>query len=119
MKRPNEYPLRDAVADEAKVSPQRVERVLDLTEELELHFAELRIVDGEVEVGFPRGMVPSDGEELLLPERLWNKIDQLDFDIIELLPLIHRHWQERYGHPFPIVFSTVIPPQFDKARTMI
>jgi hypothetical protein len=49
------------------------------------------------------GPISSD-REIELPDYLWNKIEELDADIIEFLDPILKAWKEAYGHAYPAVF---------------
>jgi hypothetical protein len=96
--------LEAAVADEAKVDIKLVQKILDLMLDLENEDAELRIVDGEATANWQSMFEWPDGApEFLLPNKLWDKIAALDFEIVELLPIILRHWKEIYGHSYPIL----------------
>ena len=101
--------LIEAVVDEAKVSSDVVKKILKVMNELELNDAEPKVVDGELEVGWI-SHIAFEGEtpDLLLPEKLIAKIKALEFEIIELLPAILRHWQNVYGYPWPCIM--VITP---------
>ena len=95
-----------AAADQAGAPFEAAKRVYDLMNDVDkasLGELGLKVVDGKVTVDWQNGLVPGPGDEIKLPQSLWDKIDDLDFDIIEVLEPIQRAWQERFGHPYPTV----------------
>jgi len=101
--------LIEAAADEAGFPFERVKRVYDLMNELDkvsLGELGLKVINGKVTVDFHPGC-SGEPDEIKLPQSLWDRIDNLDFDIVELLHPIHRAWQAEYGFPYPTLFSTV------------
>ena len=100
--------LIEAAAEEAGFPFERVKRVYALMNKIDkvsLGELGLRIVNRKVTVDFHPGC-SGKPDEIKLPQSLWDKIDNLDFDIVELLHPIHRAWQAEYGFPYPTL-STV------------
>jgi DNA-binding protein YbaB len=88
----------ETAADETGTAIKVVERVFNLMNKLEENEASLKVVGGKVTV-VEAG--DDNDNDVLLPPSLWDKIDELDFDIVELLDPILRAWQESYGNPNP------------------
>jgi hypothetical protein len=97
--------ILEAAAAESGFPFDRVERVFALMNEIQAYDEmALKIVDGEVTVGWDDTVGWADGEEpdpIELPQELWDKIADLDFDILGVLPAIERAWLKSYGLPFP------------------
>ena len=101
-----EEAFKAAIAEAAEAPLYVVDRVLDLMFKLEELEAVLKVVDGEVTV-VEAG--DDNDNDIALPQSLWDKIDKLEFDIVETLPHILKAWQERYGHPYPTMMRFTIP----------
>jgi hypothetical protein len=97
----------EAAASETGAPFEAVERVLTLMLMLdEYDDVALSIRDDHVIVGWSPcvgGDWDGDEPEVELPQELWDRIDQADFDIVETLPAIERAWAKVYGHAFPVI----------------
>jgi hypothetical protein len=93
--------LVDLVSNETETATAVVERVLDLFNELAVHEAEPYLIDGKVTVGWLSNIIWDEPPEILLPHALWHKVEDLDFDLVNLIEPIKRAWLRVYSFPYP------------------
>jgi hypothetical protein len=107
MKRPDkEQEILDLVFDQTKAAPKTIERVFDLMGVVDEHDAELQIRDGKVVASW----LMARPDEIRLPQSVWDRIADLDEEIIELLEPIKAAWLEVIGHEYPEIWVGTMKP---------
>jgi len=99
-----EQALIEDVATETGTAIGVVSRVLNLMHKLSEREVGLELINDEIAVEWLcdwKGNEP----DIRLPDALWNEIEALDFNIMELLNPIRKAWQDTYRKPFPTMMQ--------------